>query len=390
MSKFWSFLSRQSPPSPAQPAATVQDDGQARAAPSPEERVIAMIRRECPAFSPADMQTPFDRLGIDSVGMLMIHTSVEEATDNVFDNRRWDDIVTPADLVNALRAATTGDSSRRQAATADERRSCLLNMPQMALGGLSERWLFTELGDMHWSILANAFDRPSHLLQDDEGKRIYATFTRFRLESTCAFADFGENERIGLDLSMSRHGAGMYFSEAAVKGNAGSIRATLMSSFSKFGQSASNMSLLKGLPEIPPDFAIPLLSEFPEFGQDYRTRRSQASPAAIFECEYQIIPSYDINGVGLLYFAAYPIINDICAARHGGRSLMMDFSTIRRDVFYFGNSNPDEILLYQLHEWRSDERSIDMTASISRKSDGNVIAHVLTRKVRPDGGGRAG
>jgi len=163
MSKFWSFLSRQSPPSPARPAATVQDDGQARAAPSPEERVIAMISRECPAFSAADMQTPFDRLGIDSVGMLMIHTSVEEATDNVFDNRRWDDIVTPADLVNALRAATTGDSSRRQAATADERRSCLLNMPQMALGGLSERWLFTELGDMHWSILANAFDRPSHL-----------------------------------------------------------------------------------------------------------------------------------------------------------------------------------------------------------------------------------
>jgi probable biosynthetic protein (TIGR04098 family) len=182
----------------------------------------------------------------------------------------------------------------------------------------------------------------------------------------------------------------MYFSEAAVKGNGGSIRATLMSSFSKFGQSASNMSLLKGLPEIPSDFAIPLLSEFPEFGQDYRTRRSQASPAAIFECEYEIIPSYDINGVGLLYFAAYPIINDICAARHGGRSLMMDFSTLRRDVFYFGNSNPDEILLYRLHEWRSDERSIDMTASISRKSDGNVIANVLTRKVRPDGGGRAG
>lgn len=41
-----------------------------------------------------------------------------------------------------------------------------------------------------------------------------------------------------------------------------------MSTFSKFGQSASNMSLLKGLPEIPSDFAIPVRSEFPEFGQD--------------------------------------------------------------------------------------------------------------------------
>jgi probable biosynthetic protein (TIGR04098 family) len=389
MSRFWSFLSGQSPLSPPRPAAALQDSAPARAAGGLEERVIAIIRRECPAFSAAEMQTPFDRLGIDSVGMLMIHTSVEELADNVFDNRQWDQIVTPADLVSALRAPTR-DGSQRQSETAVERRSLLLNMPQMALGGLSERWLFTELGDMHWSILADAFDRPSHMLRDDEGKRIYATFTRFRLESTCPFADFGENERVGLDLSMSRHGAGMYFSEAAVNGNAGSIRATLMSSFSKFGRSASNMSLLKGLPEIPSNFAIPLLSEFPEFGQDYRVRRSQAMPAAIFECEYEIIPAYDINGVGLLYFAAYPIINDICAARHGGRSLMMDFSTVRRDVFYFGNSNPDETLLYRLHEWRPDERSIDMTASISRKSDGNVIAHILTRKVRSGGGGGVG
>jgi probable biosynthetic protein (TIGR04098 family) len=90
-----------------------------------------------------------------------------------------------------------------------------------------------------------------------------------------------------------------------------------------------------------------------------------------------------------LYFAAYPIINDICAARHAGRSLMTDFSTVRRDVFYFGNSNPDETLLYRLHEWRADERSIDTTASICRKSDGNVIAHVLTGKARPQRAARA-
>jgi len=52
-------------------------------------------------------------------------------------------------------------------------------------------------------------------------------------------------------------------------------------------------------------------------------------------------------------------------------------------VYYFGNSDPNEILLYRLHGWQSDERAVDMTASISRKSDGNVIAHVVTRKVRP-------
>jgi len=387
MSKFWSFLNRPQPIS-AQLVATSPDAAKARSAGDVDEQVIALIRREYPAFSAADMQKPFDDLGIDSVGMLMLHTAVEEATNNAFDRRQWDDIVTPADLVSALRAAS-GGRSQHAGETTGERRSYLLNMPQMALGGLSEHWLFKELGDMHWTTLTKAFTRPSHLLTDDAGERIYATFTRIRLDATCPVADFEENESVGLDISVTRHGAGMFFGEAALAGRSGSIQAKLMSSFSKFGEGASNMSLLKGLPEIPPNFPITALAEFPEFGQDYRARRSQALPAPIFECEYEIIPPYDINGVGLLYFAAYPIINDICAARHGGRSLMMDFSTVSRDVFYFGNSDPHEKLLYRLHAWRADEGSIDMTASICRKSDGNVIAHVLTRKVRPDRAGRA-
>src|SRR5262249_51600959 len=151
----------------------------------------------------------------------------------------------------------------------------------------------------------------------------------------------------------------------------------------------SNTSLIKGAPEVPADCNIPALAELPEFARQYRARRSAKLGESLFECDYEIIPAHDINGVGLLYFAAYPIINDICAARHAGKAMMMDFSTLRRDVFYFGNSNPHETLLYRLHDWRSDEHSIFMTASISRKSDGNVMAHVLTRKVRPDGAGRA-
>jgi probable biosynthetic protein (TIGR04098 family) len=388
MSKFWSFLSRQQTSSLAQPGTALPDGARTRQEGSLDEQVVALIRREYPAFSAADMQKPFDDLGIDSVGMLMLHTAVEEATNNAFDRHQWDEIVTPADLVNALRAAT-GEKSPHARETTAERRSYMLNMPQMALGGLSEHWLFKELGDMHWGTLTRAFACPSHLLRDDAGERIYATFTRIRLEATCPIADFEENEPVGLDISVSRHGAGMFFGDAVLKGRSGSIDAKLMSSFSKFGQGASNMSLLKGLPGIPPDFPIPAVPEFPEFGQDYRARRSLALPAAIFECEYEIIPAYDINGVGLLYFAAYPIINDICAARHAGRSLMVDFSTVRRDVFYFANSDPHETLLYRLHEWRAEEGSIDMAASICRKSDGNVMAHVLTRKVRPQRAARA-
>jgi acyl carrier protein len=103
MSKFWSLFRRDARPPPSPPAGAA-----AEAAPAlgPLERqVVAIIRRECPAFSPNQMHTRFDRLGIDSVGMLMIHTAVEEATGRAFDNRQWGDILTPAALVEALRAA---------------------------------------------------------------------------------------------------------------------------------------------------------------------------------------------------------------------------------------------------------------------------------------------
>jgi acyl carrier protein len=103
MSKFWSLFRRETPPASSRPA-----DEAAEGAPAPgslDDQVVAIIRRECPAFSPADMHTRFDRLGIDSVGMLMIHTAVEEATGRALDKRQWVDILSPAALVDALRTA---------------------------------------------------------------------------------------------------------------------------------------------------------------------------------------------------------------------------------------------------------------------------------------------
>jgi acyl carrier protein len=103
MSKFWSLFRREARPDSSRPPA-----GTAEGAPAPgdlEGQVIAIIRRECPAFSPNDMHVRFDRLGIDSVGMLMIHTAIEDAIGRVLDNRQWVEIPTPAALLDALRAA---------------------------------------------------------------------------------------------------------------------------------------------------------------------------------------------------------------------------------------------------------------------------------------------
>jgi probable biosynthetic protein (TIGR04098 family) len=345
-------------------------------------KVFALMKREIPDFTLADMEVPFDRLGVDSMGMLIIRTEAETLAGAAIDDRRWGAIVTPGDLVDTLGVTSSTGRAHELEKRAVERRNYALNMPQMALGGLSESWLFKEFGDMHWRMLATGLGRPSHLLQDEEGNRLYATFIRFQLEATCGLANFQENERVELDAVMSRYGAGMYFSDARASGQLGSIRARLASSFSRVEAEGSNTSLVKGLPQIPARCNIPATPELPEFVHDYRARRAQALGESIFACEYEIIPSHDINGVGLLYFAAYPTINDICVTRYAGRSFATQYSTVQRDVFYYGNCDPDDLLLYRLHRWTADADTVDMEGSLSRKSDGNPIAGVVTRKVR--------
>ena len=203
------------------------------AAPSAAAKVVAVIQRECPGFSAADLDTPFERLGLDSFGMLIVRTQVEEVLDRMIDDSTWGSVVTPADIVQAVVAAASPARRSGSAEVAAERRHYNLNMPQMALGGLSESWLFKEFGDIHWSMITKGLGSASHQLQDANGDRLYATFTRFQFDSTSALVAYAENERVDVDARISRYGAGMFFSEVAATGDHKSVRARLMSSFFK-------------------------------------------------------------------------------------------------------------------------------------------------------------
>jgi probable biosynthetic protein (TIGR04098 family) len=349
---------------------------------APSRDVLALIRGEIPGLSSDDLDTPFERLEIDSFGMLTLRTRIEQAFAATIDDESWTSVVTPADVMRIVSRMAARKEAPSPSGPATQRRVYELNMPQMALGGLSESWLFKEIGDLHWSLITTGLHTPSSRLADASGNRLYATFTRFQLSSTAPLAAYRENERITIEGKASRYGAGMFFSNVTVAGDARSARARVMSSFSRYGEAGANTSLLKGQPEIPDTCDIPCLADLPEFAQDYRARRAQQLAAPLFECEYDIIAPHDINGVGLLYFAAYPIINDICATRYAGRAFATASSTRDRDVFYFANSDPDETLLFRLHRWEASDGAVTMEASLSRKSDGAPMAYVLTSKER--------
>jgi probable biosynthetic protein (TIGR04098 family) len=351
---------------------------------------VAEVIRSClPDLDEAEYGRTLVDLGIDSFTLLELRLKLEQALNLTIFDADWVALDTIAALASHLegRVGDTGAQAPATTAGIAAGRSCLLNMPQMALGGLSESWLFKQLGDLHWELICTGLGGRSHELVDGKGDRLYATFTRLRVESSHPMTAYGENETLEINGGLSRFGPGIYFSQTEGACRDKTIRATIMSSFAKRGSLTDNTSLLKGQPAIPPGCAIPELAEMPRFGLDYRDRRSGLVPPSLFETTYNIIPCHDINGVGLLYFAAYPSIADICELRYIGRGnrWAAQASTTSRDVCYFANCDMEDSILYRVHARRDGPGWVEIESSLTRLSDGRMMAYLVTTKGLIDG-----
>lgn len=329
-----------------------------------------------------DLSAPFCEQEIDSFGLVALRARVEQFLQRQISDEQWSAIQRPSDIlameghratnIEALQSPTIRPASRT--------RNHSLNMPQMAMGGLSESWLLKELGDLHWSMIASGLGKTSSTITDGEGNRLYATFTRLSYFTYKSLSDFRENETLSLTDRMTRVGSGTFISEIEIGDGLGDFgAASLLSNFSRRGGD-SNASLLKGQPVISADCPIPDTTSSSVI-QEYRDRRASEKPPSIYSTEYEIVPFHDINGVGLLYFAAYPIISDICTARYRPE-IATDFSTTKRDIYYFTNAEPTETLVLNIHKWDETPERIDIETSISRKSDGVTMGYIITRKRR--------
>lgn len=344
--------------------------------------IAALIKEQIPAFSFEHAEVPFERLGVDNFGLLALRASVEQDAGRPIEDHLWLEAKTPGQLLSLFDDGKDARAAAADGKQVDVRRRYRLNMPQMALGGLSESWLFKELGDLHWSMITSGLGVSSSALCDGNGSRLYATFTRLRIEATCPLLAFVENEDVSLHGAIERFGAGMFFSTISLQGPAKAIRASAMSSFTKRGASNGNTSLLKGQAVIPPGCRIRELQAMPEIGDGYRLRRKSTPAPALFETEYEFIPYHDINGVGLLYFAAYPTISDICELRYMGlgNQWALTASSVSRDIFYFANSDIHDRLIYRVHSRKDRPGEIEIESSLSRASDGTLMAYLVTKK----------
>ncbi len=364
----------------------------------PRERLLALVQGENADLGPEVLDLPLAECGIDSFGLINLRIGIETAVGRPLADADWQSLSSLSDLVgegtpapappapappaHAPQAAPAAPEEAPlldagppvQALPGGERRRYRINQPQMAMRGLGESWLMKEIGDIHWSTLTRDLKSSSSALSDSSGARLYATFTRVSWRASHPLVEFRESEPLVLESHLSRHGAAMFFSHLHGRGAVATLDVDVMSSFAKYGEAGVNTSLLKGQPVIPDDSGARVLDGLPEFASEYRALRASDPGPSLFECDYELLPPHDINGVGLLYFAAYPMIMELCLMRHAGRAAVADWSLVERDICYFANADPTEVLRFRLHHLEEVDGVMRYTASLARTSDGKIMA----------------
>lgn len=342
-------------------------------------------------------------LDIDSIDFVTLRVSIEKEMGVDVPDSIWTSINSLDELANSVDKITSSQSQITENTDSSiNGRDICINMPHMCLGGLSENWLFKELGDFHWHQLCIGLGTTSDKIDDELGNRLYATIVRIRYESERNLKTFQENEYLTINTNMSRYGKSMYFSDNKIRSDLSSLDMSVMTTFSTRGDDNSNLT--KGQPNNKLNNEISESMALPDFGSTYRDFRKgtitkhelngfefNISEESLFEYEYTINPYYDINGVNLLYFAAYPVISDFCESIYfqnsqsvkTQQSWPLDVYPLAKDVFYFNNCDVDDQIIYRLHGYELMENNlIAIQSSLTRKKDNSMMARIFSVKER--------
>jgi probable biosynthetic protein (TIGR04098 family) len=358
------------------------------------KRYLHIIQKEIPKIVEEELYIPISETLIDSLDLIVIRVALEkyfliEIPDDIwFKNDRLADILEYFHN-NQPNILTTEEITKLDIKISD---NIEIRMPQMANNTLSENWLLKYLGDTHWQLLTKGFSKKSSDFIDDSGNRLYSTFLRINYNIS-PLNLFFENDIIEFVSSIKGFGSNSFISQ--IKGNVESkmIEANLITTFST--RENENNNQINKCETILNSNKINQLAQAPPFLNDYRLCHKslldcihthfglfQFTDDSLFTCKYEINPYIDINGVGLLYFASYPLISDICFLKYYPDSIK--FHTIYRDIFYFANCNSTDKILFQLNKIEEENNQIYIQVTLYRCSDNKKIARILTVKQKAE------
>jgi len=360
-----------------------------------KENITHILKKVIPDFKEENFDVVFRNIGIDSIDLITIRVEIESTFGLTFLEEEWCSFATPFDIVNCIEKKKVmpilNNSIRKS--IFEIKRTTEINMPQMANSGLSENWLFKEIGDIHWKGICDGLQTASSDLVDKFGDRLYATFIAISI--ICKpLIEFKENEVLQFKGNVTRYGENIY--RTRITGN-NNLNAELLTSFTKRGDKG-NATLQKSVPSVTKNDINEIT--LPPSLQEYKLvrkklveeivvakRKFQLSAKSLFEINHSIIPYYEINGVGLLYFAAYPIISDIGelaylkTINNAGKPKKAYFTSARK-VFYFANCGSADRVIYQLNSFEEKGSQIKIQSSLYRQSDRKLMAKIFTVKER--------
>ena len=261
-------------------------------------------------------------------------------------------------------------------------------MPQLSLIGLGENWLLKECGDRHWATLAMHSGRQVPDFVADNGKPAYAAFTAIRLCAS-AFDALHENDEFEIRTTLRRVGAVRHVSEHEVFwGDTQYGKLTMTSTFVIRNEAGNNRSVaraalagLGGESNPMPDAASQMLQRGKQLRGGELPRDwllGKLEPPSDARADFLPCPNNDFNGAALLYFANFQAFID--RAEFQWHRFENPPVLSRRELFFYGNINVgDALVVTFLHE-RVDDKGLTHWAEVTRGSDGQKIADVLTKK----------
>jgi probable biosynthetic protein (TIGR04098 family) len=262
-----------------------------------------------------------------------------------------------------------------------------IGMPFTGINNLSENALLKYLGDLRWRHLSDLMRVPSKQIIDEENNRVYATFFYVDLAFPEAnpMASYKENDRLQVVSRIARFGgslvdgATVLLPQGARAGAqpeihglqeaiAAGIPAAHLSNL--FVQQFNGAEWLKKsrpanpgfqnvreLPVAPESYAAVKTAE--KAGHFYLPDSSYVPLTEDAVCvDYKLIAERDVNGVGLVYFANYPVFLDICEREtllRGSRPIPEELcnrrTPLRRKSAYLNNASWKDTLRIETKVW---------------------------------------
>lgn len=367
------------------------------------KQYLHILQKEIPSITEEDLITPIKQTHIDSLDIVVIRVALEKHFGFEISDSVWYQYQTLSEALEYFHRNKVEQPSINITATTEiaHNESVEIRMPQMANSSLSENWLLKYLGDYHWQLLSKIYNVKSSEFTDENGNRLYATFVR--ISYTLSNSEyFWENDVLDFVGSIESFGKDTFISKIDgenKRDSLSSISAKLLTIFSV--RERNNNSIYRSIPNHKPS-KTKGLDKMPLFLNEYRLLNKNLlcnietndykftiTDNTILEFEYQINPYYDINGVGLLYFAAYPIIADSCLINHPNlfdtvkhdQVQYIDiklYKTVFRDIFYFANCDINDKIIVELNTIETDYERIYLSVSLRRKSDNKKISKIFT------------